>query len=117
MRSLQVVMFMLCLLGGSYLLTQGPDFFMPDRWNPASGWQFGATASRLLGGGLLATAAAGANYLQNFYYSDRRRLPGPAAQRRHFMLLALALALIAAALVTAVPTPNPDYRPPTAQRQ
>lgn len=116
MRTLQVLMFMLCLLGGLYLLTQAPEFFMPDRWSPATGRQFDSTASRLLGGALLAMAAAGASYLRNFYYSERRRLPDPAAQRRHFLLLLLALALMAAALLGAEPLPNPDYRPRTTRQ-
>ena len=60
MRSLQVVMLTLCLLGGLYLLTQAPGFFMPGRWDPSIGHQFGPAASRLLGAGLLAMAAVGA---------------------------------------------------------
>ncbi|ATE62261.1 hypothetical protein [Thauera sinica] len=116
MRTLQVLMFMLCLLGGLYLLMQAPAFFMPDRWNPATGRQFDAAAARLLGAALLAIAAAGASYLRHFYYGERRRLPGPATQRRHFMLLLLALALLAVALVTAEPVANPDYRPPASRR-
>ena len=60
MRSLQVVMLTLCLIGGLYLLTQAPGFFMPDRWDPSIGRQFSPAASRLLGAALLAMAAMGA---------------------------------------------------------
>lgn len=115
MRTTQVLMFMLCLLGGLYLLTQAPVFFMPDRWNPAIGRQFDVTASRVLGAALLAMAAAGGSYLRQFYYTERRVLPGVAAQRRYFALLMLALALLWAAVLLAEPGPNPDYRPRISQ--
>ncbi|WP_341647852.1 hypothetical protein [Thauera humireducens] len=111
MRSVQVVMFMLCVLGGLYLLTQAPPFFLPSRGNPAIGLQFDATASRLLGAGLLALAALGSLYLRTMYYSGERRLPGPVAQRRYFGLLLLALTLLLAAMLSAETSPNPDYRP------
>lgn len=48
MRSLQMVMFMLCVLGGLFLLVQGPVFFMPARTDPAIGLHFDTLASRLL---------------------------------------------------------------------
>ena len=41
MRSMQMVMFMLCVLGGLFLLTQGPAFFMPARIDPAIGLDLG----------------------------------------------------------------------------
>ena len=116
MRSLQVVMLTLCLIGGLYLLTQAPGFFMPGRWDPSIGHQFGPTASRLLGAGLLAMAAMGALYMRAMYYSARRRLPGPAEQLQYFVLLVLALGLFAAALFVAKPGANPDYRPPAQSR-
>ncbi len=116
MRSLQVVMLTLCLIGGLYLLTQAPSFFMPGRWDPSIGHQFGPTASRLLGAGLLAMAAMGALYMRAMYYSARRRLPGPAEQLQYFVLLVLALGLFAAALFVAEPGANPDYRPPAHSR-
>ena len=81
MRSMQMVMFMLCVLGGLFLLTQGPAFFMPARIDPAIGLHFDAFASRLLGAGLLALAAVGGQYLRAMYYSEQRRLPNAAAQR------------------------------------
>lgn len=115
MRTMQVLMFMLCLLGGVYLLAQAPAFFMPDRRNPATGLLFDPAASRLLGAALLAIAAAGASYLRHFYYGERRHLPDPATQRRHFLLMFLALALLAAAVLSATPAANPDYRPRTRQ--
>lgn len=116
MRSLQVVMLSLCLLGGLYLLTQAPSFFMPERWDPSIGRQFGPHASRLLGGALLTMAAIGALYMRAMYYSEQRRLPDPAAQLRYFVLLMLALALFTAALWVAEPGANPDYRPPISAR-
>lgn len=109
-------MFMLCVLGGLYLLTQAPAFFLPSRGDPAIGLQFDAAASRLLGAGLLALAALGSLYLRTMYYSaGQRRLPGPGEQRRYFGLLLLALALLLAALLSAESGPNPDYRPRVQQ--
>lgn len=112
MRSVQVLMFSLCVLGGLFLLTQAPAFFMPDRWDPAVGRQFDATASRMLGAALLAIAWLGGGYLRRHYYSATRQLPAPAAQRRYFAVLLLALGLLTAAFNLAAPGPNPDYRPP-----
>ena len=116
MRSLQVVMLTLCLVGGLYLFTEAPSFFMPERWDPSIGRQFSPDASRLLGSALLALAAAGALYMRAMYYSEHRRLPGPTAQRRYFLLLMIALGLLAAALFLAEPGGNPEYRPPTHSR-
>ena len=79
MRSLQVVMLMLCVLGGLFLLVRAPEFFLPAQWDPSIGRSFDPLASRLLGAGLLALAAAGAGYIHAMYYSMPRRLPGPAA--------------------------------------
>lgn len=116
MRSLQVVMLTLCLVGGLYLLIHAPAFVMPAQWDPSIGRSFDALASRLLGGGLLALAAAGASYMKAMYYALPRRLPAPAAQRRYFLLLVAALALIGAALQRAEPGPNPEYRTPQRAR-
>ncbi|MCV2218199.1 hypothetical protein [Thauera sp. Sel9] len=115
MRSLQVVMFMLCLLGGLFLLTQAPAFFMPGR-DPAIGLQFDAASSRLLGAGLLALAAAGGQYLRTMYYHGAKRRPASTAaqQRRYSAVLLLAVALIGSALWNAEPGANPDYRAPAA---
>lgn len=115
MRSIQVMMFALCVLGGLYLLIQAPAFFMPSRAGPAAGLQFDALAARLLGAGLLAAAAAGSIYLRRMYYSAQRRLPGPAEQRRYFALLLLALGLIVGAMLSAQPGSDPDRRPPPQQ--
>ena len=115
MRSVQVVMFMLCVLGGLYLLTQAPVFFLPSRGDPAIGLQFDAVAARLLGAGLLALATVGGVYLRMMYYTGQRRLPDPSAQRRYFGLLLLALVLLLAALLSAETGPNPDYRPRVQQ--
>ncbi|MGD9869996.1 MAG: hypothetical protein AB7S63_02955 [Thauera sp.] len=116
MRSLQVVTLMLCLLGGLYLLTQAPSFFMPARWDPAIGHQFDAHASRLLGAGLLALVLAGLHYMKGMYYGATRTLPGAAEQRRYFVFIVLALGLIVGAFYVAEAGPNPDYRPPAHQR-
>ena len=116
MRSLQMVMFMLCVLGGLFLLVQGPIFFMPARTDPAIGLHFDATASRLLGAGLLALAAVGGQYLRAMYYSEQGPLPNAAAQRVYFACLILALLLIGAAMWRAQPGANPDYRPPSSAR-
>lgn len=116
MRSLQVVMLTLCLVGGLYLIMQAPVFFLPERWDPAIGRQFDAAASRLLGAGLLVLAVLGAQYMHQMYYSARRRLPAAPAQRRYFLLVVLALALISAAMYRATPGPNPDYRAPGSAR-
>ncbi len=112
MRSMQVVMLTLCLLGGLYLLTQAPAFFMPERGNPALAHHFSPAASRLLGGALLAMAAAGMLYMRAMYYRERRQLPGPREQRGYFALLVIAFALFAAALSVAEHGANPEYRPP-----
>ena len=114
MRSLQVVMMTLCVVGGLFLLMHAPDFFMPDRWDPSRGRQFDATASRLLGAGLLVLAVLGGHYMRNMYYGTRRQLPGPAAQVRYFLLLVLTLVLISAAMHRAEPGPNPEYRAPAS---
>ena len=116
MRSMQMVMFMLCVLGGLFLLTQGPAFFMPARIDPAIGLHFDAFASRLLGAGLLALAAVGGQYLRAMYYSEQRRLPNAAAQRIYFACLILALVLIGGAMWRAQPGANPDYRPPSSAK-
>ncbi len=81
MRSLQVVMLMLCVLGGLFLLVRAPEFFLPAQWDPSIGRSFDPLASRLLGAGLLALAAAGAGYIHAMYYTIPRRLarPGGAA--------------------------------------
>lgn len=78
-------MLMLCVLGGMFLLVRAPEFFMPAQWDPSIGRSFDPLASRL---------------------------PGPAAQRRHFALLLAALVLIGAALARAEVGPNPEYRAP-----
>ncbi|ANQ83742.1 hypothetical protein dqs_0667 [Azoarcus olearius] len=116
MRSAQVLMFCLCVIGGLFLLVQAPSFFMPDRWDPAVGRAFGPLQSRLLGAALLAIAWLGLDYLRNRYYSETRQLPGVPQQRRYFAVLVLALALLSAAFNLAPPGPNPDYRPPASAR-
>ncbi len=112
MRSFQVIMFSLCVLGGLYLLVWAPAFFLPDRWNPAMGRQFDPLAARLLGGALLAIAWSGAGYLRRFYYGDgTHRLLEPAAQRHHFVIMILALTLLGSAFLASTPAANPDHHP------
>lgn len=112
MRALQIIMLLLCVLGGARLLLDAPAFFMPAR-NPAIGVFFDPFASRLLGGGLLALALTGGQYLHAMYYGGRKRLRrNRAAQLGYFALLMLALALLAAAMWRSEVGPNPDYRPP-----
>lgn len=108
MRSFQVLMFMLCLVGGLHLLLQAPEFFMPDRGDPARGRLFDATAARVLGSGLLAMAALALIFLRHHYYSVARHLPGARMQRVYFGLVVLALGLITLAFNLAEPGPDPD---------
>lgn len=112
MRALQIIMLLLCALAGARLLLDAPAFFMPAR-NPAIGAFFDPLASRLLGGGLLVLALAGGQYMHAMYYGGRNRLRrNPAAQRTYFVILMLALTLLAAALWRSEAGSNPEYRPP-----
>ena len=114
MRSLQVFIVMLCLMSGSYLLLQAPEFFLVDRWDAARGHQFGPLAARLLGAGLLCMAAAGLGYLRHFY-SEIRHSPSPGWQKLHFTLVLAAMLLIGSAYQVATPGPNPEFRQPALQ--
>lgn len=109
MRSFQVFTVTLCLLAGSYLLVYAPPFFMPDRWDPSVGRQLDPLSARLLGAGLLAIAAAGAEFLRRRYYAAGEA-PDLRWHYRHFALLVLALGLLGTALLRARPGPNPDHR-------
>lgn len=111
MRTFQVLMLTLCVVGGLHLLLQAPSFFMPDRWDPAVGRQFDATASRLLGGGLLAMAAMALIFLRHHFYAEVRRLPSSSVQKWYFALAVLAICLITLAFNLAEQVQNPD-RPP-----
>ena len=110
MRTFQVMMLTLCLLGGAYLLLHAPVFFMPDRWDPSVGREFSPLASRVLGGGLLSMAALALIFLRHHYYSATRRLPGPAMQRVYFGLVMLAITLVTLAFNLAAPQPHPEHR-------
>ena len=94
-------MLTLCVIGGLYLLIQGPLFYLPSRWNPHEGHLFGPLSSRLLGAGLLVTAWAGRLYFQNFYYREKRLSLPPSTQSRYFLCILLALILITAAFINA----------------
>lgn len=117
MRTFQVLMLTLCLVGGLHLVLQAPEFFMPARGDPALGRQFDALASRMLGGGLLATAALALIFLRHHYYSLERHLPGRRVQRLYFALVVLALALITLAFNLAEPGPNPEHAPARQRAQ
>lgn len=114
MRSLQVFIVTLCLLSGSYLLLNAPDFFLVDRFDAARGHHFSPQAAQLLGAGLLCIALAGLGYLRQFYSNQRYR-PSPGWQKLHFALLVAAMLLIGSAYQSASPGPNPDFRPPAQQ--
>lgn len=111
MRTFQVLMLTLCLVGGLHLMLQAPEFFMPDRGDPVFGRQFNATASRILGAGLLAMAALALIFLRHHYYSVERHLPGQRMQRVYFGLVVLALGLISLAFNLAEPGPDPERAP------
>lgn len=114
MRSLQVLMCLLCAFAGASLLLDGPVFFLPAR-DPALGLRFDPAASRLLGAGLLALAATGLQYLHAMYYGGGERLRSEKrAQQRYFLSLVLALALLASALWRSEAGPNPEFRPPSS---
>ncbi|MDR2092872.1 MAG: hypothetical protein LBP58_06105 [Azoarcus sp.] len=106
MRAFPVTMFVLCLLGGLYLLAVAPEFTLPGRGNPTHWHQFGPSAARALGGGLL-TIAALAMILLRHHYAAPRRPPSPAMQKIYFVLILLALGLISLAFNLAEPLPPP----------
>ncbi|MDR1229083.1 MAG: hypothetical protein LBK55_08745 [Azoarcus sp.] len=106
MRSFQVAMFVLCLLGGLYLLIAAPEFSMPERGDPARWYRFPPLAARALGGGLLAIAALAMIFLRH-YYAEIRRPPSPAMQKVYFALVILALGLMTLALNLSEPVPPP----------
>jgi hypothetical protein len=116
MRTFQVLMLTLCLVGGLHLVLQAPAFFLPDRWDPAFGRQFDADASRVLGCGLLAMAAMALIFLRHHFYAEVRRFPGPTMQKIYFGLVVMTLGLITLAFNLADLVPNPD-RPPPAMIQ
>ncbi|MDR0703309.1 MAG: hypothetical protein LBF61_13085 [Azoarcus sp.] len=105
MRAFPVAMFILCLLGGLYLLAVAPEFALPGRGNPAHWRQFGPSAARALGGGLLAIAALAMIFLRH-HYATPRRPPGPAMQKIYFALIVLTLGLISLAFNLAEPLPG-----------
>jgi hypothetical protein len=100
MRAFMVMMFVLCVLGGLYLLLFAPEFLMPAQSNLASGRQFGAGAARTLGAALITLAVLAAIFLHHQHVS---RLPGLTVQKIYFALILLALVLFNVALNLAVP--------------
>ena len=109
MRTLIAFSIILSLVAGIWLM-QGQSFFWPDRHDPARGVQLEASASRLLGAGLLLIAVCGVMVVQQAG-SGRQRAAPEHWQRRFFVLIMLALGLIAAAIYQGEPGPNPDARP------
>ncbi|MDR1662634.1 MAG: hypothetical protein LBR95_09505 [Azoarcus sp.] len=107
MRFFQVSMFVLCLLGGLYLLAVAPEFTLPERSDLARWRQFGPSAARAVGGGLLAIAALALIFLRH-NYAGVRRPPSPAVQKVYFALAVLALGLMSLALNLAEPVPPPN---------
>ena len=103
-------MFVLCLVGGVYLLLAAPEFFLPERDDPAMGRLFGPLATRTLGAGLLAIAALAMIFLRH-YFAEPRRAPGPAMQKIYFALIVLALGLVSLSLNLAEPVRAPGEKP------
>jgi hypothetical protein len=109
MRAFPVAMFVLCLLGGLYLLAAAPEFSMPERGDPTHWRQFGPPATRALGGGLLTAAALAMIFLRH-HYAEVRRLPSQAMQKVYFALIVLALGLMSLALSLSEPVPPPNQK-------
>jgi membrane associated rhomboid family serine protease len=106
LRAFLVMMFVLCALCGLYLLVFAPEFFMPERGNPALGRQFGPLAARTLGAALAAIAVLAAIFLRH-QYAETRRHPSPKVQKIYFALILLALGLLNLSLNLAEPVPAP----------
>ena len=109
LRAFLVMMFVLCALCGLYLLVLAPEFFMPERNNPAFGRQFGPLAARALGAALAAIAAIAAIFLRH-QYAEPRRYPSTTVQKIYFALILLALALLNLSLNLAEPVSAPPTR-------
>jgi hypothetical protein len=110
LRAFLVMMFVLCALCGLYLLALGPEFFMPDRGNPASGYLFGPLAARTLGAALAVIAVLAGIFLRH-QYANPRRHPGPMVQKIYFVLILLALGLVNLSLNLAEPANAPPALP------
>lgn len=109
MRSFLAFAIVLCVLGGLYLLT-GPEFFVPDRWDPSRGVLLVGLSSRLLGAGLLAAAWAGVTVTRQAGKGEGKA-PSQRWQWRFFLLQVLALGLMSAAMFAGERGPNPEWRP------
>ncbi|MFN3986203.1 MAG: hypothetical protein ACK4KV_11960 [Rhodocyclaceae bacterium] len=109
MRTFLAFVILLCAIGGLYLL-QGPELFWPDRWDPSHGVQLGSLSTRLLGMGLLTIALLGVMAARQAARAQGRAAPW-AWQKRYFLLMMVALGLIATAFMRGEPGPNPDWRP------
>jgi hypothetical protein len=100
-------MFVLCLLGGFYLLVAAPELALPEHGDPARWRLFGPAAARALGGGLLIIAALAMIFLRH-HYAEVRRSPGSVMQKVYFALIVLALGLMSLAFNLAEPVPPPQ---------
>lgn len=108
MRTFMALSMVLCVVAGSWFL-QGPSIFWPNRFDPSHGILLEGYASRLLGVALLLVAILGVMAVRQAGYGS-----GRAASRRwqtiYSLLLFAALALIAIAMNSGEPGPNPDAR-------
>lgn len=108
MRTFLAFVIVLCLVGGLYL-SQGPDFYWPDRHDPSYAIFFSGLSSRLLGAALLLIAALGLMAARQASSADGKAAP------RHwqwvfFALTMLVLALIGGAFQLGDYGPNPESR-------
>ncbi|MBT0961830.1 hypothetical protein [Denitromonas iodatirespirans] len=110
MRTLSLFAVMLCGMAGLWLLMRG-EFYLPNRFNLALATHFSGLSARLLAGALLCLCAAGISFMQRM----ARGMPAGADRAwhiRHFVLIALSIALFTAAFINAEVGLNPDYRAP-----
>lgn len=108
MRTLLAFTIVLCLVGGLYL-AGGKDIYWPARGDPSQALLIRGVASQLLAGALFAIAALGVMTVRHASRAGRR-----AASRRwqtqYFLLLVLALSLIAGAVWQGEVVRNPESR-------
>jgi hypothetical protein len=109
MRSLPIVILVLCLFLGAYLLINAPPFFVVNRFDPSQGVWLSSGSSRVLGIGLLVVAWGGVRFIRQVFYV--RKTPDWAWQRMHFVLTLLGLALMVTALYSGEVGTNPDFIP------
>lgn len=108
MRTFLAFVIVLCVAGGLYL-SQGPDFYWPDRHNPSYAIFFSGLSSRLLGAALLLIAALGVIAARQASNAGGKAAPRT-WQRAFFALILLVLALIGTAFQLGDYGPNPESR-------